>query len=213
MRVIEVTGVPAAGKTGFVASRLRESERPAYAFDAGVLRGRDGPLNGKLAAEAVLWILLLSRAGVTLRELRWIARQVLASNQPLRHRLNLARNCLLKLAYRSYLSRFPELEGSDVYVDEGVSHIPLLVQRCGQASAVVSEFADLFAHRLDGVEIICVEHLQDELAARLARRGHTRIDTRDPDAVSRLLAESGATVAELKTVGARRWSLSSVLDP
>jgi len=213
VKLVEVTGVPASGKSWFIEKQLSMGKGSVHAFDAGVLRSINGAKNNKWLAEFNMWILLLSRAGVSYTELKWILRQVALSNQAIHHRINMARNCLLKLSYRAYLSTFPELEGCTVYIDEGISHIPMVVQRASEITKIVKEFDQVFGRRMSDTKVLCVEHSGNEHVARLQKRGHTRINTDDKEEILQLVATSTETIQSMLSIKSGLWSMERIEVP
>jgi len=213
VKIIEITGVPASGKSWYINEKLSADDANVFAFDAGVLRNKHGQLNQKWRAEITMWALLVFRKAIRYKEFVWILRQAFASKQPLRHRINLARNCLLKLAYKPYLANFPELKNSVVYIDEGLSHIPMVVQRTNEIATVVMQFEKLFGHRLADTEIVVVEHAGEDHVARLQNRGHTRIDTTNLAEVTQLESTSSETVQHLKGLKSPAWVMNTVVLP
>jgi hypothetical protein len=167
-RIIEITGAPCSGKTTFLKSNFA---------DAKVLKSlfpETASVFSKLIHSIKSIFKVLVTRQLTTQQLRWLIRKTLQYDASLISKLNAFRNCTLK-----FDNHFRMVEDSFVVVDEGISHIPFILEI--QSPTEIDEFTALFRKHLAGVTILFVEAPADKeiLFVRLCRRGHVRISSTD----------------------------------
>lgn len=172
-RTIEVTGPPGVGKSRYITHQLGHLE--AY---QGFYPKHYGRLREAAVATGQLMRLSLCR-DLSMRQMLWLLRMARKYEESLWVRANAFRHALLKFG----LTRFVEQE---IVVDEGVSHIPFLLQLAGED---IEEFVRLFSGHLRRKAIILLVPGSDEaLTQRLNSRGHKR--ARSPERLQQLVQEN-----------------------
>ena len=168
--IIEVTGAPGSGKTTFIRSHFAGA-RVLWAFPelSGVVP--------KALYSIFMFLWILVTGAITIQQLWWLIRKTHQYNEKLIFKLNAFRNCVLKFGYRFY-----ETEGGFVVIDEGIAHIPFILEL--QKPKDIDEFITLFHQHLSHAIILFIEAPAGEktLFERLYVRGHVRIETADETA-------------------------------
>ena len=185
-KLFEITGISASGKTRMLSS-LSWHEN-FVVFDSGSLVQPGFKVstsrrflyelknifnlicyrNNLLDFNKIIWLLLASsrvRGG-------WLLR------------VNIFLNCILKFAYHATLKR---RENSDIVfiIDEGVSHIPFLLQDQDNSYQVVEEFFTIFSGVLADIDVAYVGIEGVNTVERLMSRGHKRLKNRNIKSVKK----------------------------
>ena len=95
-----------------------------------------------------------------------------------------------------------------VYVDEGISHIPFLLQESGVECRTIEAFVDEFAVQLRELHVLFLDAPAELVRERLRRRGHARIPRGDEACLARFVETSARTAECLK----RRRDAFAVFD-
>jgi deoxyadenosine/deoxycytidine kinase len=175
--IIELTGIPGAGKSTILESLKNGQESEGYIFDiqSYILKKSLLPLQGKIAYEFVLFMYtyLLKRSDWEL--LKNIFMIVKCSSNSLFHKVNILRNSLKKMIIYRYIKEKDEI----FFIDEGVSHIPLTVfVDIGQR--IRTDELEVFLEHIPPVASLLIIDAPDEtLLERVIARGkegHRRMD-------------------------------------
>jgi dephospho-CoA kinase len=123
--IIELTGIPGAGKSTVLNSLINSSNKHKYIFDIKkyILRNWIFSINSTIFYDFVLFtkIFLLKRSDIDM--LKYIFYIIRNSKNTLFHKINILRNILKKII----IYRFIENKNEIFFIDEGVSHIPFNV--------------------------------------------------------------------------------------
>jgi len=175
--IIELTGVPGAGKSTILERLKKAKETQGTIFDVQkyVLERSILPLKGKVGYEVALFshIFLLTSADRHL--LKTVFSLVRKSSNSLFHKANILRNTLKKLIIYRYIADRKER----FLIDEGVSHIPLTVF-VDIGRTISGEKLEAFMRDLPPIDLLLVVDAPDDLLLeRVIERGpkgHRRIN-------------------------------------
>ena len=194
--IVEVTGMPGAGKSTIIEALARPCADPGpkrRVFSDTWSNGRS--LWESIRFECRLWNELIRCRPLSARQVQWLWRQSGRARVGVALRLNIFRNCLLKFAYRPVIENSIPAGDAPVYVDEGISHIPFLLQRLEDGCAVVEGFVREFGDGLRGVRVLFVDADPDDVRSRLRARSHKRLRPGDEPGLNRFVDICGRTAA------------------
>lgn len=185
--VVEITGVPAIGKSTVLNSIKREDAEQFVNDYIKLSQWKKILFN--------IFLLLKSISTLKSNDISWLWKSSFSVNASFLFRINIFRNCLLKFSYHDYLLNLNNTEV--VFVDEGISHIPFLLQNQSNKKYVIREFYKRFESKLQTLNVVCIDGEVDTFR-RLKYRGHKRlIDASDKD-IKDFINMNKATLAIIK---------------
>lgn len=156
--MVELTGQPCSGKSFILKKILKQ--RP---IEKHYLNALD----------------LLRLKNIKFRELRFLVTYSKRSKRRLIQKLRALISCITKLLYSSkYKYNF-------TIIDEGVSHIPYLLDLKGND---LNQFLEIFASHFEKTLVLYCVASQDNIRKRLIKRGHKRIKPDDKNALNNFLS-------------------------
>jgi hypothetical protein len=175
--VVEITGVPAIGKTYFL-STIQNSEEHVVIFDAGCfikLKNKQSVLGRLLTEGRNIFYLLCKCNNIKLRfsDVKWLFFSSFSVRGSIALKINIFINCLLKFAYHNVIN-CSNISYKICIVDEGISHLPFLLQDQLHPSKMVDEFYYRFKKQLSCLNVVCIDSDSDTID-RLLLRGHKRL--------------------------------------
>ncbi len=174
-KIVEVTGVPCAGKSNYIRK---------FFSNKTIINGYY--INTASSYRRIFYSLIrlpkiLVKNTLSLKSFYWLVRQSWKYEESTLFRLNALRNSLLKFS----LDDRDTLNGA-IVIDEGISHIPFVLQL---PKDKIYQFIELFADWFQNRQIIFLSPPSSKaLHKRLIDRGHGRANT--PDAINRLVEEN-----------------------
>ena len=183
--IMEITGISCIGKSTYISSNN--------------FRTIDDLLDpSKIMSYAVyLFFLIKSNTmlSISIYDTFWLLRSSMKVRASILTKLNIFRNCLLKFAYYGYLNNLQK-SIEDIVIDEGVSHIPFLLQDQVNGDQVIEEFYCRFSNQLSCVSVICLNANVDTIE-RLMSRGHKRLKSNSHDEAKRFNDMNKRTLKEI----------------
>ena len=172
-RVVELTGIPCVGKSTYISFNNYHTI--------------DELLDSSIIMNNAFYLFDLIKSGATpslsIYDAFWLLRSSMKVRGSLFTKLNIFRNCILKFAYYSYLSNRQKSK-EDIVIDEGISHIPFLLQDQINGHQVIEEFYSRFSDQLSCVSVVCLNADVDTIE-RLKSRGHKRLKSYSHDEVKK----------------------------
>jgi hypothetical protein len=175
--VVEITGIPAIGKTYFLSS-IQDSEEYVEIFDAGrfiKLKSKQSVLGRLFTEGRNIFYLLYKCNNIKLRfsDAKWLFFSSFSVRGSLALKANIFINCLLKFSYHNVIN-YSNISYTICIVDEGISHIPFLLQDQLNPSKMVDEFYYRFKKQLSCLNVVCIDSDSNTID-RLLLRGHKRV--------------------------------------
>lgn len=168
INIVEVTGMPGSGKTTHIKSHFTK----ATVLD-GAMPVSFGSLRRVLYSIILPFYGLITRS-VTIKQVWWLITRTVSYRETLIAKINALRNCLSMFGYRLFLRKLNE---RNIVLDEGISHIPFILEL---SETDINEFVALFHQSLARLTIVFIESPStDVLRTRLIARGHKRIRSAD----------------------------------
>ncbi|PNX52068.1 MAG: hypothetical protein BV458_10680 [Thermoplasmata archaeon M9B2D] len=197
--IIELTGVPGAGKSTVLEKLKKSKETQGTIFDIQkyVLERSILPLKGKAAYELALLSHIFLLTSADRRLLKNVFSLVRNSSNSLFHKANILRNTLKKLIIYRYIADREER----FLIDEGVSHIPFTVF-VDIGRTISGEKVEAFMRELPPVDLLLVvdapdDVLLDRVIAR-GSKGHRRINFDSHEDVVAFMQQSRKVVEYVK---------------
>ncbi len=164
--ITELSGLPASGKSTYVKQKKLRVASNEKLFPA-LFKYNKLPLVLNFLSEVYLCILGFKL--LSLKELTFFIKMSRKEDVSFFYQVNIIRNTLRKFSV-SYLVSEKSL--SDIYIDEGISHLPF--------NYLSTSVDDVIAIIQPYLKHISVDYLEltsnDVLKTRLLRRGHTRLN-------------------------------------
>jgi len=169
-KVIDITGVSAIGKSTWLNKNCNDK---AITYKA---RGSSPTVTTSILLHLRLLMFCSFNNYLSFSDIFWLLKKSSTLKDSLKVRLNVFRNCLLKFLVQKEARCFSETVDNDIiYIDEGISHIPFLLQnQASNPQLVFNEFYLRFSNNLADLNIVCLEGNVDTFA-RLKTRGHKRL--------------------------------------
>jgi hypothetical protein len=197
--IIELTGVPGAGKSTILEKLKKAKETQGTIFDVQkyILERSILPLKGKAGYELALLSRIYLLTSGDWHLLKNVFSVVRNSSNSLFHKVNILRNTLKKLIIYRYIADREER----FLIDEGVSHIPLTVF-VDVGRKISGENVEAFLRDLPPVDLLLVVDAPDDLLLErvIARgsKGHRRINFGSHEDVVAFMKQSRKVVECLK---------------
>lgn len=194
-KVLELTGVSAIGKTRFL-STLQGSKEHVKVFDAGRFISGEGNQSKaeRLITETLNMLHLLFNKNVKLSysDVKWLFASSFNVRGSVLLKANIFINCLLKFSYYGAINR-SDISEYTCIVDEGISHIPFLLQDQVNSTKTTHEFYFRFKEYLSSLNVICLDG-DVNTVERLLLRGHKRLKDPSKDEIKRFDAMNRSTL-------------------
>lgn len=198
--IIELTGIPGAGKSTIIESLKNSSEAKEFIFDiqSYLLDRAFLPLKGKIGYELLLltYIFLLKRRDWYL--FKYVFSFVKNSGNSFFHKINILRNTLKKLIIYRYIKNSNKV----FFIDEGVSHIPFNVFVDVRKNINNDELKVLLGLLPSIDSLLIVDASDDILLERViarGREGHRRIDFDSKENIQCFMQQSREVLEALKS--------------
>jgi len=194
-KVLELTGISAIGKTSYL-STLQGSKGHIKVFDAGRFingKGNQSKVE-RLITEALNMSHLLFNKNVKLSysDVKWLFSSSFNVRGSVLLKANIFLNCLLKFSYYGAINR-SDISGVVCIVDEGISHIPFLLQDQVNSIKTTQEFYFRFKKYLSSLNVICIDG-DVNTVERLLLRGHKRLKSSSKNEIKRFDAMNRSTL-------------------
>jgi len=197
--IVELTGIPGAGKST-VLERLKSLQgNPLFVFDIRdyIMRKSFLPLRGKVGYDLILLGHIFLLRSEEWSVLKYVFPYVKKSNNTFFHKINILRNILKKLIIYRYIKGRDEV----FFIDEGISHIPFNIF-VDVGDTLNSEEVKMFLKLLPSVNRVLTIDAPDKLLlARVierGREGHRRIDFNSKEKVEYFMQQSREVLELLK---------------
>ena len=197
--IVELTGIPGAGKSTVLESLKSLHEKPLFVFNIRdyIVRKSFLPLGGKVGYDLVLLghVFLLGSEEWSVLKSAFL--YVKKSSNSFFHKINILRNILKKLIIHRYIEDRDEV----FFIDEGISHIPFNIF-VDVGDTLSHEEVKGFLKLLPSVDAVLTIDAPDELLlTRVVQRGsegHRRIDFNSKEKVACFMQQSREVLELLK---------------
>jgi hypothetical protein len=183
--IVEVTGIPCIGKSTYIRSNN--------------FRTIDDLLNSSKIMRNAVYLYFLAKSNIltsiSICDMYWLFKSSMKVKVSVLTKLNIFRNCLIKFSYYSYLRNSQEISGN-IVIDEGISHIPFLLQDQANYPQILEEFYCRFSKQLSCISVVCLNANVDTIE-RLMSRGHKRIKSNTYDEVKKFNDMNKRTLKEI----------------
>jgi len=175
--MVELTGIPGAGKST-VLQRLKllhESESFIFDIQNYMLRRTFLPLKGKVGYELLLFSRMFLLKSEDWYLLKYVLGLIKKSGNSFLHKINILRNTCKKLIIYRYVKERDEV----FFIDEGVAHIPFTIFvdittdiNCDELKVLLSQIPSVEALlTIDAPDNILLKRVLER-----GKKGHRRID-------------------------------------
>jgi|APSaa5957512535_1039671.scaffolds.fasta_scaffold84986_2 hypothetical protein len=179
--VFELTGVSASGKTAILAI-LDKNNKNIRIFNSGLTKSPDVKIRmaGRIFNEIknLYNLFFYGKDLLDFRKIKWLLLTAFKVEATYLFRINIFLNCILKFSYHATLRRYT----SDTIVfiiDEGVSHIPFLLQDQNECNQMIEEYFIRFGELLSKINVLYLDGDGVNTVERLMNRGHKRLKNRN----------------------------------
>ena len=181
MHIIEVTGVSAVGKSTWLKSH-KKPERIVY---------DNKDINNYflhfLAQTLKLVLFCFKRNSLSSIDIIWLFKYSMRLNESFHMRINVFRNCILKFINQENAKKNAlQYDSPIIYVDEGISHIPFLLQNQPNNKIIIESFYIRFSSQLSKIDVICLKS-KANIFFRLKDRGHKRLKNSDDAKITKFV--------------------------
>ena len=197
--IVELTGIPGAGKSTVLESLKLLQENPLFVFDIQdyIMRKSFLPLGGKVGYDLLLLRHVFLLKSEDMRVLKYAFSYIKRSMNSLLHKMNILRNILKKLIIYRYIKDRDEV----FFIDEGISHIPFNIF-VDVGDVLNHEEVKDFLKLLPSVDAVLTIDAPDELllerVIERGREGHRRIDFNSKEKVVCFMQQSREVLELLK---------------
>jgi hypothetical protein len=175
--IVEITGISASGKSTLIKDELLLCES-IQIFNSGsfVVKDKKTTLFHRILSEFknISNLILFSNGLLNLSDVAWLFKASFTTNAKLGFKVRIFINCLLKFAYYITIQRHKR-KGVVYVIDEGISHIPFLIQDQNDYPAVLEEFFNRFRMQLSMINVFYIDSENVNTVERLKNRGHKRL--------------------------------------
>lgn len=190
--VIDITGISAIGKSTWLNNKKNKSivynSRLSTTFFSYRLR---------LVLDHFRLVNYPS-LNLSLNNVFWLFMTSMRLNESYKIKFSVFRNCLLKfLIQRDAIILSEKSYGSVIFIDEGISHIPFLLQNQKNGLDIIDEFFNRFSYILSDLNVICLYSDADTFI-RLKKRGHKRLLKASDKQVYEFISMNKATLLIIK---------------
>jgi hypothetical protein len=183
-KISEITGISCSGKSALVA--ILHARKDIVIFDAGQFVDPASPATmlGRLTAEIknLFNLFMFNNGLLCLSDVFWLFKEIFKVRAVLRMKFNILFNCILKFSYHATIRR-KNLKGCNCIVDEGISHIPFLLQDQSEWKKMQEEFFSRFEKQLSEINVIYLDASGVNTIERLIQRGHKRLKNKSLEEV------------------------------
>ena len=197
--IVELTGIPGAGKSTVLESLKALEKNPHFVFNIrDYIMGKSFlPLRGKVGYDLVLLGHIYILGSEEWQVLKYAFSYVKRSSNSFFHKMNILRNILKKLIIHRYIEDRDEV----FFIDEGISHIPFNIF-VDVGDVLNNEEVKVFLKLLPSVDRVLTIDAPDELLfERVVARGsegHRRIDFNSNEKVVHFMQQSREVLELLK---------------
>ena len=184
-RIIEITGIPASGKSTFLMKKGIEG------FDPSKRKNTQGQKNKFILVKIgyEIWFFILGCISLSPSNLFFFFKSSLHEKGSILQNLNIFRNIIRKFGIRNLAIK----ENTDCYIDEGISHIPFNL-----LNSDTTKIIELTALFLKPISLYYVDHPSIEsLEKRLNKRGHSRLKYWSTEAFVKKNLEIGELITSI----------------
>jgi hypothetical protein len=175
-KISEITGISCSGKSALVGT-LGEREN-ILIFDVGqfISSVKKRTVLNRFAVEIInlLNLVMFNNGLLSLSDVFWLSKEVYKVRATFRLKLNILFNCILKFSYHATIRR-KGLTGCSCIIDEGISHIPFLLQEQDGWRTMQENFFKRFERQLSQINVIYLDERGVNTIERLIFRGHKRL--------------------------------------
>jgi hypothetical protein len=194
-KIIEITGISAIGKTTYIKEHYGDNDKAFFNLN-DFSNLESGFLIYRFFLASRLFFQSIFLSSICFSDIFWIFKAIINIRCSLLFRINIFRNCLLKFYYYDLYLRKSDKCNETLYVDEGISHIPFLLQDQIGSRQVIKEFYRRFSNQLSCVSVVCLNANVDTIE-RLMSRGHKRIKYNTHDEVKKFNDMNKRTLKEI----------------
>jgi len=197
--IIELTGIPGAGKSTVLESLKSLEENRGFVFNIQdyIVRKSFLPLRGKVGYEIILLGHIFLLKSEEWKVLKYAFLRVMKSSNSFFHKINILRNIVKKLIIHRYIQDKDEV----FFIDEGISHIPFNIF-VDVGDTVSHEEVKVFLNLLPSLDkVLTIDAPDSILLARVIERGqegHRRIDFNTKEKVECFMQQSREVLELLK---------------
>ena len=197
--IIELTGIPGAGKSTVLKSlkNLRDSEGFIFDIQNYILSRTFLPFHGKIGYEFVLLTKIFLLKSEDWLLLKYVFLLIKNSGNSFFHKVNIVRNTMKKLIIYRYIKD----SNTVFFIDEGVSHIPFTVF-VDIYKSMNSEKLKVLLELLPSVDFLLIIDAPDaillERVIERGKEGHRRIDFNSKEKVECFMQQSREVLELLK---------------
>ncbi len=178
--IIELTGIPAVGKSTLIQSLINRNDGNIVVFSYDMFLShyhlhfiKYKPLR-KIVSELLLYILFIINLNNYHSYINYYIRMLSTMKDGFFIKLNVFRNIILKFAVFNFVST--KCKDLIVIVDEGISHIPFnFIDCCGEQEVDLMAIFDGMGSVTGQISVVRLEREPESVKACLERRGHRRL--------------------------------------
>jgi len=192
--IIEITGISAIGKSTYIKENCVDNDKILFDVE-GFSNATTGYFIYRFFLASRLFFQSIFLSSISFSDIFWIFKATVNIRCSLLFRVNIFRNCLLKFYHYDLLSK-SEKHCKTLFIDEGISHIPFLIQDQNNGKEMIKEFYIRFQKQLSFIKVVCIDG-DVNTVERLLLRGHKRLKHSSKHEAKRFDAMNRSTLEDV----------------